>query len=83
VTDAAVRLSQIHRLVDFAALAALALPAPAYGYVAGGAWDEETLADNEAGIRRSMSPRLVVETLLLRWAMMDRIAVPNFLAAST
>jgi DNA polymerase III subunit gamma/tau len=31
------------------------------------------LADNEAGIRRSMSPRLVVETLLLRWAMMDRI----------
>jgi DNA polymerase-3 subunit gamma/tau len=31
------------------------------------------LADNEVGIRRSMSPRLVVETLLLRWAMMDRI----------
>jgi DNA polymerase III subunit gamma/tau len=31
------------------------------------------LADNEAGIRRSVSPRLVVETLLLRWAMMDRI----------
>jgi DNA polymerase-3 subunit gamma/tau len=31
------------------------------------------LADNEAGIRRSTSPRLVVETLLLRWAMMDRI----------
>jgi DNA polymerase-3 subunit gamma/tau len=30
------------------------------------------LADNETGIRRSMSPRLVVETLLLRWAMMDR-----------
>jgi DNA polymerase-3 subunit gamma/tau len=31
------------------------------------------LADNESGIRRSVSPRLVVETLLLRWAMMDRI----------
>jgi DNA polymerase III subunit gamma/tau len=31
------------------------------------------LADNETGIRRSVSPRLVVETLLLRWAMMDRI----------
>ena len=30
------------------------------------------LADNETGIRRSVSPRLVVETLLLRWAMMDR-----------
>jgi DNA polymerase-3 subunit gamma/tau len=31
------------------------------------------LADNEQGIRRSVSPRLVVETLLLRWAMLDRI----------
>jgi len=31
------------------------------------------LAENEAGIRRSMNPRLVVETLLLRWAMLDRI----------
>jgi DNA polymerase-3 subunit gamma/tau len=30
------------------------------------------LADGEASIRRSASPRLVVETLLLRWAMMDR-----------
>jgi DNA polymerase-3 subunit gamma/tau len=31
------------------------------------------LADNETGIRRSANPRLVVETLLLRWAMLDRI----------
>ncbi|MGH7509923.1 MAG: DNA polymerase III subunit gamma/tau [Gemmatimonadales bacterium] len=31
------------------------------------------LADNELGIRRSVNPRLVVETLLLRWAMLDRI----------
>jgi DNA polymerase III subunit gamma/tau len=31
------------------------------------------LADNEMGIRRSGNPRLVVETLLLRWAMLDRI----------
>jgi DNA polymerase-3 subunit gamma/tau len=31
------------------------------------------LAENEAGIRRSTSPRLMVETLLLRWAMLDRI----------
>jgi DNA polymerase III subunit gamma/tau len=31
------------------------------------------LADNETGIRRSVSPRLIVETLLLRWAMMDRV----------
>jgi DNA polymerase-3 subunit gamma/tau len=31
------------------------------------------LAEGEAAIRRSASPRLVVETLLLRWAMMDRV----------
>ena len=31
------------------------------------------LAENEVGIRRSVNPRLVVETLLLRWAMLDRI----------
>ena len=31
------------------------------------------LSDNELGIRRSVSPRLIVETLLLRWAMLDRI----------
>ena len=30
------------------------------------------LTDGEASIRRSANPRLVVETLLLRWAMMDR-----------
>ena len=30
------------------------------------------LTDSEALIRRSGNPRLVVETLLLRWAMMDR-----------
>jgi DNA polymerase-3 subunit gamma/tau len=30
------------------------------------------LTDSEALVRRSASPRLVVETLLLRWAMMDR-----------
>jgi DNA polymerase-3 subunit gamma/tau len=30
------------------------------------------LAESETQIRRSASPRLVVETLLLRWAMMDR-----------
>jgi len=31
------------------------------------------LADNETAIRRSANARLVVETLLLRWAMLDRI----------
>ena len=31
------------------------------------------LTESEAFIRRSANPRLVVETLLLRWAMMDRM----------
>ncbi len=31
------------------------------------------LADSEAVIRRSTNPRLVVETLLLRWTMLDRM----------
>ncbi len=32
------------------------------------------LAESETAIRRSANPRLIVETLLLRWAMMDRTA---------
>ena len=31
------------------------------------------LADSESAIRRSANPRLIVETLLLRWTMLDRI----------
>jgi DNA polymerase-3 subunit gamma/tau len=31
------------------------------------------LADDESNIRRSVNPRLAVETLLLRWTMLDRI----------
>ena len=31
------------------------------------------LADNEMGVRRSVNPRLSVETLLLRWTLLDRI----------
>src|SRR5688500_1432423 len=31
------------------------------------------LAESEASIRRSANPRLIVETLLLRWTMLDRI----------
>ena len=31
------------------------------------------LAESESGIRRSVNPRLIVETLLLRWTMLDRI----------
>ncbi len=31
------------------------------------------LADQEQGVRRSLNPRIQVETLLLRWAMLDRV----------
>ncbi|MEO8295813.1 MAG: DNA polymerase III subunit gamma/tau, partial [Gemmatimonadota bacterium] len=31
------------------------------------------LSDQEVGIRRSANPRLMVETLLLRWTMMDQV----------
>ena len=31
------------------------------------------LAENETAMRRSVNPRLIVETLLLRWSMLDRI----------
>jgi len=31
------------------------------------------LADDETSIRRSVNPRLIVETLLLRWALLDHI----------
>src|SRR5882724_11996449 len=31
------------------------------------------LAESETAIRRSVNPRLIVETLLLRWTMLDRI----------
>ena len=31
------------------------------------------LAESEGAIRRSVNPRLIVETLLLRWTMLDRI----------
>ena len=62
MTEAGVRLAEIQRLVDFEPLAALAMPGPAYGYVAGGAWDEETLADNEAAWHRyRLRPRVLVD----------------------
>ena len=35
------------------------------------------LADNETAIRRSGNARLMVETLLLRWAMLDRVVDLN------
>ncbi len=62
MTEAAVRLAEIRSLIDFEAVAALAMAGPAYGYVAGGAWDEETLADNLAAWHRyRLRPRVLVD----------------------
>jgi len=42
------------------------------------------LADSETAIRRSNNPRLIVETLLLRWTMLDRMVdLAQVLAAGT
>ena len=52
----------IHRLADFEALARLAMEPGAFDYVAGGSWDEITLADNEAAWRRRrLRPRVLVD----------------------
>jgi len=42
------------------------------------------LAESETAIRRSSNPRLIVETLLLRWTMLDRMVdLAQVLAAGT
>ena len=50
------------RLADFEPAARDALPPAIYDYVAGGAWDEITLAENEAAWRRRrLRPRVLVD----------------------
>jgi len=62
VTATADRLASIHRLADFEAEALRTMEPDAYDYVAGGAWDEETLADNEAAwTRYLLRPRVLVD----------------------
>jgi 4-hydroxymandelate oxidase len=62
VTDVAPDLRAVHRLADFEPLARLAMDPGAFDYVAGGAWDEITLADNEAAWRRRrLRPRVLVD----------------------
>ena len=56
------RLDEIVRLADFEALARLTMEPDAYDYVAGGAWDELSLAENEAAWRRRrFRPRVLVD----------------------
>ena len=55
-------LARIVRLADFEPLARGVMDPAAYDYVAGGAWDEVTLAENEAAWRRRrFRPRVLVD----------------------
>jgi 4-hydroxymandelate oxidase len=55
-------LDRIVSLADFEPLARLAMEPAAFDYVAGGAWDELTLAENEASWRRyQLRPRVLVD----------------------
>lgn len=52
----------VHALADFEALAREALSPAAWGYYAGGSWDEVTLRENEAAFRRRvLRPRVLVD----------------------
>jgi 4-hydroxymandelate oxidase len=56
------RLARIVSLADFEPLARAAMDPAAFDYVAGGAWDEITLADNVAAWRRQrLRPRVLVD----------------------
>ena len=61
-TKSAVDLAAIVRLADFEPLARAALDTASYDYIAGGASDEITLADNVAAwSRRRFRPRVLVD----------------------
>jgi 4-hydroxymandelate oxidase len=56
------RLADIVTLADFEPLARQSMEAGAFDYVAGGAWDEIDLAENEASWRRRrLRPRVLVD----------------------
>jgi 4-hydroxymandelate oxidase len=62
VTSPAADPSRIVRVTDFEPLARAWLDPAAYDYIAGGAWDEITLAENEAAwLRRRLRPRVLVD----------------------
>ncbi|MFI5262671.1 MAG: alpha-hydroxy-acid oxidizing protein, partial [Candidatus Limnocylindrales bacterium] len=53
---------EVQSLREFEALARERLSPAAYAYYAGGAWDEQTLRDNEAAFaRRRLMPRVLVD----------------------
>ena len=57
-----VDLARIHALADFEPFARERMDPAAFDYVAGGAWDELTLVDNDASWRRyRLRPRVLVD----------------------
>ena len=62
MTETGDRLAEIVRLADFEGMARLAMEPASYEYIAGGSWDEVTLAENEAAwLRRRFRPRVLVD----------------------
>jgi 4-hydroxymandelate oxidase len=62
VSDGAAALDRIVILRDFEPLARASMDPAAFDYVAGGSWDEVTLADNEAAWRRRrFRPRVLID----------------------
>jgi 4-hydroxymandelate oxidase len=62
VTSPTADPSRIVRVADFEPLARAWLDPAAYDYIAGGSWDEITLAENEAAwLRRRFRPRVLVD----------------------
>ena len=62
VTEVASRLAGVVTLADFEPLARAAMDPAAFDYVAGGSWDEDSLAENDAAWRRRrFRPRVLVD----------------------
>jgi len=62
VDELGTRLARVVSLADFEPLARLVMDPAAFDYVAGGAWDELTLAENYAAWRRRrLRPRVLVD----------------------
>ncbi|MBA2253642.1 MAG: alpha-hydroxy-acid oxidizing protein [Chloroflexi bacterium] len=77
-------LAAIHSLADFEELARARLPVDAFDYVAGGSWDELTLAENERAFqRRRLRPRVLIDVSRIELAttmLGTRVAMPVALA---
>jgi 4-hydroxymandelate oxidase len=62
MTDVAIELGDLHTLADFEACARAAMAPADFDYIAGGAWDEVSLAENDAAWRRRrLRPRVLVD----------------------